>query len=92
MNLRILCARLWNRSDAFHNHQSMKSIQACDIEKIPGKIMVKPRQGLILVVRTTSVTASRGKLCAMGNDRDFVPQITRRRFGTQLCVHYFHSL
>lgn len=44
---------------------TMKSIQACDIEKIPGKIMVKPRQGLILVVRTTSVTASRGKLCSM---------------------------
>lgn len=60
---------------------TIKRIQACAIEKIPGKIMVKPRQELILVVRTTSVTASRGKLCSVGNDRDFVPQITRRRFG-----------
>lgn len=54
---------------------TMKSTQACTIEKIPGKIMVKPSQELILLVRTTNVTACRGKLlCSMGNDRDFVPQ------------------
>lgn len=54
---------------------TMKSIQAGTIEKIPGKIMVKPSQEIILVVRTTNVTACRGKfMCSLWNDREFVPQ------------------
>lgn len=45
---------------------TMKSIQAGTIEKIPGKIMVKPSQEIILVVRTTNVTACRGKfMCSL---------------------------
>lgn len=41
---------------------TMKSIQACTIDKIPGKTMIKPSHDLILMERTTNVTACRGEL------------------------------